>query len=300
VRRKLLTSGLIASAFVICCVLAVQGEPVKIDMLRIGTSGTLNPEGKDANDKSSLDTLRSFVKDETQLNSEIIRENDWQDLADKMSKRDLHVGVFQGFEFARAREKYNKLQPLAVAVNVYTYPVVYVVTRRKDQASDFKGLQGQSLALVSNAPGYLKFYVDRQCDAAGKKPDAFFSKIVYRDNSEDAIDDVVDGVIDATVADRATLDSYKRRKPARFNRLKSIAESKPFPPAVVACFDGVLDEATIKQFRNGLLDAANKEKGQTMLNLFRLTGFILPPADFNEHLAASLKDYPPENNGKAK
>ena len=56
-------------------------------------------------------------------------------------------GVFQGYEFAWAQEKDPGLQPLALAVNVYTYPTVYVVTRRDDPATDFAGLQSHSLAI---------------------------------------------------------------------------------------------------------------------------------------------------------
>ena len=42
-------------------------------------------------------------------------------------------------------------------------------------------------------------------------------------------------------------------------------------------------------------DDAKKEKGETMLTLFHLTGFERPPEDFGKVLAQTRKDYPPEN-----
>ena len=62
------------------------------------------------------------------------------------------------------------------------------------------------------------------------------------------MDDVVDGDLQATVCDRATLEAFKRRKPGRFNQLRPIAESKPFPAAAVVAHYGTnLDEATLRK-----------------------------------------------------
>src|SRR5262249_9200555 len=160
---------------------------------------------------------------------------------------------------------HRDLKSLAVAVNVYTYPVAYVVVKRDNQAKDFAGLQGQSLALSSAGAPYLRFFLDRQIERQGKKTDAFFSKLTHPENVEDAVDDVVEGTVQAAVADRAALEGYKRRKPGRFNQLKEIARSQPFPPPVVAYYGSVLDDATLRRFREGLLSAASKEKGQTLL-----------------------------------
>jgi ABC-type phosphate/phosphonate transport system substrate-binding protein len=278
----------------------VDGQEGKLDVLHIGSSGTLNPQEGKQDEKSSLETLKAFIKEETGLNNEIERQKSWQELLDKMSKGQLQVGVFQGFEYAYAQEKHPDLKPLAVSVNVYVYPVVHVVTGRDNKAKDFAGLQGQSLALVTNGPGYIRMFVDRQSEAAGKNTDAFFSKIEKRDNFEDALDDAVDGVVNAAAADRAALDAFKRRKPGRFNRLKEVAHSKPLPPGVVAYYGNFLDETRRKQFRDGLLNAANKDKGQTMLTLFRLTGFKEPPADFEKVLADCRAAYPPQDTGKSK
>jgi ABC-type phosphate/phosphonate transport system substrate-binding protein len=264
----------------------------KVDVLRIGASGNLTGDAADK-EKGALESLKSFIKDETGFNNEIVRLKDWREVVDKMTKRQLHLGVFQGYEFAWVQEKQPELKPLALAINVYRYPVAYLVVKSKNPAKDFTGLQGQSLALPATGQGFLRLFVDRQSEALGKKTEAFFSKIVTPGNVEDALDDVVDGTVQVAAADRAALEAYKRRKPGRFKQLREVAHSQPFPPPVVAFYDSVLDEATLNRFRQGLLTASSKERGQTMLTLFRLTGFEPVPPDFGKVLAATRKAYPP-------
>jgi ABC-type phosphate/phosphonate transport system substrate-binding protein len=274
----------------------IRAQEKKIDVLRIGTSGTLSTDKKE---ESALETLKAFIKEETGFDNEIVRQKDWRGLTDKMSKGELHLGVFQGYEFAWAQEKQPELKPLALAVNVYRYPVAYVVTQRDNAVKDFDGLQGQSISIPSGGQRFLRLYVERQCQTRGKKPEEFFAKVTAPDNTEDAVDDVVDGGVQATVVDRAALEAYKRRKPGRFKKLKEVAHSQPFPPPLVAYYGNVLDEGTRERFRQGLLDAANKDKGQTMLTMFRLTGFEAVPEDFDKVLAETRKNYPAPN-GTAK
>jgi ABC-type phosphate/phosphonate transport system substrate-binding protein len=275
----------------------VVGQPSRVDVLRIGTSGSLAPAEPGTDEAGALETLRDFIKTETGLNNEIHRQKDWRELADKVAGKQLHLGVFQGYEFAWAQPRYPGLKPLALAVNIYRYPTVYVVTRRDSKAPDFAGLAGQTLSVPrANAP-YLHLFIDRQCEALGKKADNFFSRITAPNNVEDAIDDVVDGTVQATVVDRAGLEAFKRRKPGRFNQLKAVAQSPPLPPPLVAYHEGVLDTATLRRFRDGLLNASNKERGQTLLTVFRLTGFEAVPTDFDRVLAETRKAYPPPANG---
>ena len=121
----------------------------------------------------------------------------------------------------------------------------------------------------------------------------FFSKIEEPENVEDALDDAVDGVVTAAVADRAALEAFKRRKPGRFAQLKELVHSPSLPPPLVAYYDTKLDKATLKRFEDGLLGANRKEKGQTILTLFHLSGFEEPGSDFGKVLAETRKTFPP-------
>jgi ABC-type phosphate/phosphonate transport system substrate-binding protein len=292
-RHRLALLACAVAVFVVAPTALVNAWQGKIDVLHIGTSGTLTAEKEGPKEKAALTTLQTFIKDETGMNDEITRQKDWHELAEKMSKGELNLGVFQGYEFAWAQEEHAGLKPLALAVNVTRYPVAYVVTRRDDQAKDFAGLQGQSLCLPDTGQPFLRLFVERESQAKSKDLKTFFSKITSKQGVEDCLDDVVDGTVQATVVDRTALLAYKQRKPGRFDKLKEVAQSQPFPPVVIAYYDKVLDESTLKRFRDGLLGAANKEKGKTMLTLFRLTGFDPIPEDFQKVLASTRKTYPP-------
>jgi ABC-type phosphate/phosphonate transport system substrate-binding protein len=293
-----------AGLLTLASLLAISGvtapaQDKKIDVLHIGTSGKLTASDEGGKEKSGLDTLHSYIKDETGLENEIVRQKDWQELSGKMAKGELQLGVFPGYEFAWAQEKHGDLKPLALAINVYTYPTAYVVAKRDNAAKDFAGLKGQTLAVPDTGEGFLRLFVDRQSEVAGKKADEFFSKITTPDNVEDALDDVVDGKVQAIVVSRSSLEAYKRRKPGRFKQLKEVAHSEPFPPVVVAYYGSKLDEATLQRFKDGLLGASKKERGQTLLTMFHLTAFETPAEDFGKVLAETRKAYPPPE-GKSK
>src|SRR5439155_15461112 len=137
---------------------AVVGQQPKSGVLRIGTSGILTTQ-KTGKEESALESLKSFIKEETGMDNDILRQKNWRELTDKLAKGELDLGVYQGFEYAWAQEKQSDLKPLAVAVNVYSYPVAYVVTNRTNKAQSFRDLQGQSLAIPATGQRFLNLYV---------------------------------------------------------------------------------------------------------------------------------------------
>ncbi len=271
---------------------AAEAPRPRIAFLHIGKCESLVPANKTAKQKASKKTLYKFIKDETGLNSEITHEKDWQVLADKMARGDIQIGAFQGYEFAWAQARYPVLKPLALAVNGYRYPVACVVVRRDNRASDFAGLQGQSLALTVTTQGCLALFLDRQTHVAGKERDAYFSRTISCPNYEDALDDVYDEVTQAALVDQGALEAYRRRKPGRYRHLKVVARSQRFPPVVLAYYEGALDPATRRKFLNGLVAANRTEKGRMMMTLFKLTSFQTIPEGFDELLADVRKAYP--------
>jgi len=272
---------------------SAEGTQGKPSTLLIGSSGSITSQSNPKKEKSDLQSLKDFIKEETGMTNEIETEKDWRELTYKMVKKQVQLGVYQGYEFAWAVAKQPGLKPLALSVNVYVYPVAYVVAQRSGKAKTFADLQGQTLAIPSNGQRFLRLFVERKAQEAGKKAEEFFAKITAPVEIEDTLDDVVDGKVQAAVADRAALEGYKRRKPGRFAKLREVAKSQRFPPPLVAYYDGSLDQATLTRFQKGLLNASKKERGQTMLTLFRLTGFATIPSDFAQVLAETRKDYPP-------
>jgi ABC-type phosphate/phosphonate transport system substrate-binding protein len=296
-RRDLLTRpGLwaVLVPFVLGGLLLAQEKP---KVLHIGTTGNLSSGTSRSKEKAALKTLRSFIKEETGLDNKIMSQKDWQELSEKMAAGKLQMGVFSGDEFAWARDKFPKLQPLALGINVDRYPVVFVVTGRDSEVKSVAALRGKTIGMPAAGPHFLRTFLRHE---TGKKPEAFFSKIKQEDNVEDILDDVVDGKVQAAAVDHASLQAYRRRKPGRFKQLKELARSKPFPPLVVAYYEGKLDEEYRQRFRKGLLGAVRKEKGRMVMTLFRLTAFEPVPKDFSKVLARTRKAYPPPADDKTK
>jgi ABC-type phosphate/phosphonate transport system substrate-binding protein len=285
-------TGLVGCMLAGLLILRGSGEEAKIDLLLIGSSGTTKDKAARQKEQSSRETLQRFIKDETGLDNKITLQDNWLVLAEKLAKAKLHLGVFEGYEFAWAQGKHPGLKPLALAINGYRYPVACLMVAGKSKSAEFADLEGKSLWLPVAAPHHLRLYVERQSEGKGKKANGFFSSITSEGTVEDALDDVVDGMLDVAAADQGALDAYKRRKPSRFKRLKEIARSQPFPPAVVAYCDGMLEEAVRRRILGGLLNANRKEKGKMLLTLFRMTGFEKPPEDFAQKLQAVRKSYP--------
>jgi len=276
------------------------GQQKKIDVLKIGTSGTMTNE-KDDKEKeaAALETLRAFIKEETLLDNAFENEPNWNVLAQKMSEGKIHLGLFRGDEFAWAEQKYPELKPLALAINVYRYPVAYVVAQKDKGPKDVAGLKGQTIAVPATNQPFLRLFLEHLSQVSAKLPvDQFFAKITSSENTDDALDDVVDGIVQAASVDRTALEAFRRRKPGRFNQLKEVAQSGPFPPVIVAYYDKVLPDETLKKFQKGLLTANQKEKGQTILTLFHMTGFEAVPEDFAKVLEQTRKTYPPPVLGK--
>jgi ABC-type phosphate/phosphonate transport system substrate-binding protein len=284
--------ALVAASLILSSTLAINGQQARPEVLQIGSSNSWLT-GKKDQEKGAIVTLKTFIKDETGLENEIAMQNGWRQLAARLAQGQLHIGVFQGFEFAWATGQDPRLKTLMVAINIFRYPVVYVLVNKNNPARDFAALKGQTLSIPAIGQGTLHLFLEQQCQRAGSNLHGFFSKITEPDNVEDALDDVVDGATQATVVDRAALEAFKSRKPARHGKLRAAAQSQPFPPPVLAYYDGRLDEATRLRFQQGMLNGMQKEHGQTLLTLCHFTQVEGAPADFEQVLAATRKAYPP-------
>jgi ABC-type phosphate/phosphonate transport system substrate-binding protein len=296
-RRFLHRLLLPACALAILLILRVpvaDGQEAKADVLRIGTSGTLTAQKADnKREQALLSTLKRFIEEETGLNNEVVHQEHWRALVDALEKGRLQMGIFQGYEFAWAQAKHRGIKPLALAVNGSRYPVACVVVKHNNPAQDFAGLEGQSLDIPNTGPAFQRLFVQRQSQNRGKTLETFFSGVASQDNVEDALDDVVDGAVQAVVVELTTLEHYKRRKPGRFQQLKEVARSQPFPPVVVAYCEKSIKLTTLLRFQQGFRESSKKVAGEMNLMLFRLTAFEAVPADFAKVLAQTRQAYPP-------
>ncbi len=123
--------------------------------------------------------------------------------------------------------------------------------------------------------------------------DRYFAKVTKPASVEDALDDVVDGVVAAALVDSVSLDRYRSRKPIRFAKLRELKKSPPFPPTPVLYQTGNLEEATLARFRKALVDLKRDVDGREVLTTWKLTEFERVPKDYDKHLEEILTVYPP-------
>jgi len=277
-------AGLVGTALIGAAVAADKPE-----VLQIGSSGSLTKELPRSSVESANNALKKLILDETGLKSDLIVTGSLDKLEADIKSGKLHLGLFQGYEFAWARERNPKLKSLAIGVNQYPKLVTSVLAKRDSQATDLAAFKGQVLALPVVSLEHGKLFVAKQ--TGGKKAEEFFAKVTAPDNVEDAIDDVVDGVAQVTLADQVVLDSYKRRKPGRFAKLKEI-QKVDFPVPVVVYQEGVLDKETLHKFRDGIFRAKKTAEGRRVLELWKLTAFEPVPSQYETELAEMLKAYP--------
>jgi len=285
-RRFALLSAALAAALLPTSVGQARPKP---KALHIVATATIGPESI-VQAKSAMDTLSNFVKEETGLESTIIRNSTWQSVVDGMQKGDIGLGVFEGYEFAWAQGVEPKLKPLVIGVNVHQYPIVDVVVA-KDGPADLAGVKGKAIAIPEPGKAQLRLVLDHLVKGQGGAADSYFSKVETSTTAEDALDDLVDGKFQAAVVDRVAMEMFQRRKSARFARLKTLSSSQPLPPPMIGYVEGKLDPATAQRFAQGVLRAGNSRTGQNVLNLLRLSGFESVPKDLDKVLDATRKTY---------
>ncbi|VTS00992.1 phosphate/phosphite/phosphonate ABC transporter substrate-binding protein [Tuwongella immobilis] len=212
------------------------------------------------------------------------------EMARKIRAGELELGVFHGYEFAWMKQKHPELEPLVVAVPMYRKSYACIVVGENSNVTCMADLAGKSVAMPNGVKEFARLYFDRGCNCETGK--IKFDKVTNPLSTEDALDDVVDGIVDACVVDATALQSFANRKSGRYKRLKIACESIHFPMTVIACKKGSLSDTLVTRIKAGLTSAQSTAQGRTMMGLWKLAGFEAIPGDFEAQLQRTLKQYP--------
>jgi ABC-type phosphate/phosphonate transport system substrate-binding protein len=279
---------------------APAGAQRGADTVRIGVVNTLFRGAHHRLMRAMMQPFKMLVQVQTGLNSELEAAGDALHLAQLLADNKLQVGVFQGVEFAWARQEYPALRPLVIAVNQATHLRACLVVPADARVDRFADLRGKRLAMPGWTHVHCELFLRRLCRQGGAaEPPGFFSRITHAGNAEDVLDDVVDGTVPACLVEEVSFNCYTRRKPARVARLKVLKRSEVFPASVIAYRVGGLDPDTLRRFREGLLDANHMALGRELLTIWKLTAIEPVPADYHETLAAVVKRYPVPEKAKS-
>jgi ABC-type phosphate/phosphonate transport system substrate-binding protein len=261
--------------------------------IRIGLVESLFRDTPESLIKLMTRPLKSLMESQTGMTGTLDPGGECRNLGHQLQDDKFQLAVFHGVEFAWVRQKYPDLKPLVIAIRDGQPMYACLVVKNDCNVSCLKDLNGKTLAMCRQCREHCRLFLERRCEGCGKCPQKFFAKITTPTDAEDALDDVVDGVVEAAIVDSAALERYERMKADRFAKLKTAVKSEAFPPAVIAYKPGILSEETLKRFRNGLITADQNPKGKQLLNMCRINCFQAVPNNYEEMLLSIAKAYPP-------
>jgi len=247
-----------------------------------------------------VEPLRVLMLAQTGMDGDVVLPKGALQLAQDLADDKIQIALFHGFEYAWAKHQHAELRPLMIALHQERELQVFLMVRADSPVRSFAELQGKPVALPCFCQEHCWIYMERACQAAGQAdPKKFFSSLTTPRDPEQGLDELADGKVQAVIVDNVTLNSYQKRKPARFAKLKSVQKSETFPSAVIAYRAGSFDEATIKRLQESLLDGQKTSLGRQLLMLWKLKSLESVPADFDEALNKILKAYPPPERQQA-
>jgi len=300
-RRQVLRDLALATGLVgvLCTGVLAKERAARAPAVRIGLVSTMFKDVPDQLVAASMEPFRALMEAQTGLAGDVFPGGDADQLARQLNENKIQLAVFHGIEFAWVRQKFPELRPLVIVINQHRHLRAHVFVRQDNPADDLGKLKGQTLAVPRRSREHCHLFLARACQKLGLEPEKFFGKIVTPGNFEDALDDVVDGVTQAVMVDGVSLECYKRRNPGRFAKLKELQRSEVFPAAVVAYHEGAIDPATLRRFRDGMINANQSAYGRQLLMLWKLTAFENIPADYDKLLTQAAKTYPaPKGDSK--
>jgi ABC-type phosphate/phosphonate transport system substrate-binding protein len=261
--------------------------------MRIGVVRTLAPGMPTGLLALAMRPFREYMEEKTGASGEVVRGGDAFDLAKQLRDGKLQVGIFHGHEFAWARQKYAALEPIVVCVNPLRLMRAILVVPAASPAASYADLEGKTLALPKDSRDHCRLFFECRCVKPGVEPAKFYQRLLRPGDTEDTLDDLAAGRMQAAVVDAAALERYKKANPGRARQLRPLAESEPFPPGVIAYYGGKLAEADVKKVREALVAAKGNPRGKRTLALLKLSHFEEAPPDYEAALKAIAKAYPP-------
>jgi ABC-type phosphate/phosphonate transport system substrate-binding protein len=288
--------GLLAAVGMAALLLATFGkgeEQARTNNVRVGVPLSFFRDIPETKVQLLLEPFRLLLEAQTGYHGQVVVSPNAEAVGEQLRDDKVQLGLFHGFEFAWARLKYPKLKPLLLAINHQRQLRAYVMVRQDCSAGSFADLAGKAMTLPLQSREHCVLFLERRCRDCEGKPDAFFSKLRTAGDVEDALDEVVEGTAQATVIDDVSLDWYKRRRPSRFAKLRTLQQSEVFPASVVAYLPGSLPDAALRRFQERMI-AANQDRGaQQIMAMCRMTSFEPIPSDYEQGLTDILKAYPP-------
>lgn len=263
------------------------------EKLKVGITKNFFQNFSDTIARLVMQPFPEVVKAQTGLPGEIAMAPDSRELCERMKRGDAHLGVFQSHEFFWACQKYPELKPLMLAVNDKTPLKAYLIVRSGDAGANVAGLAGKTIAIPSQTRPFAKLWVERRGVIPGKALNEHYGKVLAVGDSEEALDSLAGGTMDAVLVEKASWDRYKRLKPGTSEAMAAVIESEFFPSTVIAYFPKQVQPSYVERFKKGMMTASKNPGSARLLQLVKISSFQGIPADFMKEGASLTQAYPP-------
>lgn len=293
--RKRVGLGCLGMLTVICLVPLVRNGRAEGDAppLRLGLVSSLFRETPKSMIQVIAQPLKALLEAQTGLTGQVTGTADAPVLASQLQEKQVDLAVFHSFEFAWVKQKYPDLQPLVIVSNPQRLQA-HLLVAEGSPAATCADLKGKVLALPRRSREHVHLFLERRI-TGGKEVKDYFRKVVRSPDTEDALDDLLDGNVQAALVDHADLEAYRRAKPERHQKLRQLLNSETFPTGVLAYRSGALTDNTLQRIRTGLLSANQNRRSRDLLGMCRMAGFEMPTQDYEQALQSIAKAYPPSS-----
>ncbi|HEY1191447.1 MAG TPA: PhnD/SsuA/transferrin family substrate-binding protein [Gemmata sp.] len=232
--------------------------------------------------------FQNMLEKQSSLKGEVCVGRDYADLTEQLRGGKLDLAVLHGFEYAWVKQ-HPELVPLVVTVPTHKLQACIVVNVNS-KADGPHNLKGETVAVPNGTKAHCRVYFER---LKGTLPEGCCDVAKLKGKSiEDALDAVADEQCPAALVDAGTLVAYQKHKAGAGSQLKVLAQSEPFPSAVLVYRKGALTPATATKIQDGLVKCVTTDEGQLLTSLWRLKGFEAASPGYQVELARCLKAYP--------
>lgn len=273
--------------------LGAPGAPAAGGKVKIGLVKSLFREVPEAFVLFAMQPFKAFLESKMSVSSALVNGGTPVEMGKKLMAGSLDLGVFHGVEFAWARQRYKKLQPLFIAVNQEPVLHAHLIVNRSAPIKGVDALARKRVGVPNRSREHCWLFLERHCTRPGVPVNRYLNIAKAFSCTQALAALAANEGYSAVLVDGIEWEEFKKKRPGQAARLRPLVSSAPFPCALVAYAPGHLALATLGKFKAGMLNAQKSPQGREMLAVMRITGFEEVPRDFDRQLDLAARAYPP-------
>ncbi len=245
---------------------AVSASPV--GGVRLAVGGMITPREGFAYYREFLDYISRQLGEPVQY----VDAENYDDINQKLKRGELDGGFVCSGPYVDGKREFGLellAAPRAYGKTVY---YAYIIVPEKSPARSLDDLKGKSFAFTDPLSNTGRLVPEYMLARKGRKPEQFFSAVVYSGSHDKSISAVSQGLVDGASVDSLIWEYANRTKPEQTAGTRVIQKSEPYaiPPFVVR--PGLAPE-TRNKLKEILLGAHNNAEGKAILQKMMIEQF---------------------------